>query len=298
MLIPLLASIVVESGGKVQNKNVLMAVGMGASAGGFCTMAGCTPQLVTQDFLITQGLEPMAFFDLTKVGVPMCFLMLVYFATIGYVLEKKILNFPDVIPGQSDCNVQMEDAPKWKQYLTGIVVLLCIGGFISDIWDLTVVSLIGVCVLTLTGRIDLRKSLREVDWNTLIIIAMSQSFAKGLESPGASKLIVEQMLHIFGGEQTSPCLVLSILMIVTIVLTNFMSNVAAISMILPIGVQSAIALGARPESFAIALTIGDMMGTTKRLLESGSLVETPQGLTSLWSVKLRRMDTKQTRTGL
>lgn len=173
MMIPLIASVVVESNGKVQNKYVLMAVGMGASAGGFCTLAGCTPQLVTQAFLTDNGYTPMKFFDLAKAGVPMCILMLIYFITIGYWLEKKIFTFDDIIPGlETVAEDEKEAAPKWKMILVGVVALLCIAGFISGIWDLAFVALLGVCVLALTGCINLTKSMKNLDWNTLIIIAM------------------------------------------------------------------------------------------------------------------------------
>ena len=48
MMIPLVASVVSEIRGRCTNKRVLMAVGMGSAAGGFCTPfrfypAGCCP---------------------------------------------------------------------------------------------------------------------------------------------------------------------------------------------------------------------------------------------------------------
>lgn len=60
MMIPLVASVVSKSGGRCTNKRVLMAVGMGSAAGGFCTLSGSTPQVAAQTILeTTPGCTPM-----------------------------------------------------------------------------------------------------------------------------------------------------------------------------------------------------------------------------------------------
>lgn len=263
MMIPIASSIVVASDGKVQNKYVLMAMGMAASAGGFCTLAGSTPQMVTQEILIQEGMEPLGFFTLSKAGVIIAVLMIIYFVTVGYWIEKKTFKFEDVIPGieAMEDTKEKTEYPKWKMYATGIILVLCIAGFITGIWNLAIVALAGVAALTVTGCIDLKKAMKKVDWNTIIIIAMAQGFAKGLEASGASEIIADSILSIFGKENASPLVILTVLMVITFVLTNFMSNVAVISMILPIAFSSAASLGTRPESFAIALTIGCMLAT-------------------------------------
>lgn len=264
MLMPVCASIVASSKGKVQNKYTLMAMGMGASAGGFCTLAGSTPQMTAQEFLIQEGLQPMGFFELSKIGIPVALIMLIYFVTLGYSIEKKVLLFDDVVPGAQELpnsDQEKEEAPKWKMYVTGAILILCILGFIVGIWNLAIVALVGVAALSVTGCIKIKKALRKVDWNTIVIIAMAQGFAQGLDRSGASERIASAILSLFGNESASPYVVLVVLMVITVVFTNFMSNVAVISMILPIAFSSAGMLGASKETFAIALTIGCMLAT-------------------------------------
>lgn len=264
MLIPICASIVASSHGKVENKYVLMAMGMGASAGGFCTLAGSTPQMTTQEFLIQEGLQPMGFFELSKIGVPVALLMLVYFVTVGYSIEKRAFRFEDVVPGVQELPAseqEKQDIPKWKMYVTGAVLILCILGFIVGIWNLAIVALLGVAALSVTGCIKIKKALMKVDWNTIVIIAMAQGFAQGLDRSGASERIAGGILSLLGSDNASPYVVLIVLMIITVVFTNFMSNVAVISMILPIAFSSAAMLGVSKETFAIALTIGCMLAT-------------------------------------
>lgn len=263
MFIPLLASIVVKSQGKVENKYVLMAVGMGASAGGFCTLAGSTPQMVAQGILIeTDGLAPMKFFDLALAGIPLCIIMIIYFATAGYALEKKVLTFQDVIPGmEGETDTKEKQYSKGKQRITGVVLIGCIAGFIVGIWDLAVVALLGASILITTGCISFKKAFESIDWNTIVILAASQGFAKGLDSSGAGALIAEKILDLFGGPEASAFVVMAALFIVTALLTNFMSNVAVASMIIPIGLSLALSLGVRPETFVIGITLACQLAT-------------------------------------
>lgn len=236
MFIPLLASIVVKSQGKVENKYVLMAVGMGASAGGFCTLAGSTPQMVAQGILMeTDGLVPMKFFDLALAGIPLCIIMIIYFATAGYALEKRVLTFQDVIPGmEGETDIKEKQYSKGKQRITGVVLIGCI---------------------------SFKKAFESIDWNTIVILAASQGFAKGLDSSGAGALIAEKILDLFGGPEASAFVVMAALFIVTALLTNFMSNVAVASMIIPIGLSLALSLGVRPETFVIGLTLACQLAT-------------------------------------
>lgn len=260
MLIPVVASIVVKSKGKLQNKYILMSVGMGAAAGGFCTLAGSTPQLVAQGILMeTEGLRPMGFFELALVGIPLCALMVLYFGTVGYALEKKVLKFPDVIPGFQDTTAaQPTDEKvsyvKWKMLLTTAVLLGCIAGFVSGIWNIAVVAMLGAAILMVTGCIPWKKAFQNIDWNTILCVAACQGFAAGLDKSGAGALIADKTLALFGANAT-PMVLLGALFVVSVVLTNFMSNVSVCTMILPIAISLAQSVGANPVSYVLAIVI-------------------------------------------
>ena len=82
--IPLVGSIVIKSRGKIQNKYILMGVGMAAGLGGSGTIVGSTAQLAAQQILIsTEGARALEFFELSYVVGPLCIILALYFATIG-----------------------------------------------------------------------------------------------------------------------------------------------------------------------------------------------------------------------
>ena len=95
IMLPIAASSVAASDGKLSKKNTYMLVGIAAVVGGNLTLVGSTPQLIAQGLLQDGGYETMSFFEIGYLGLPVLLLMLVYFQTIGYALQKKVFTFPE-----------------------------------------------------------------------------------------------------------------------------------------------------------------------------------------------------------
>lgn len=58
------------------------------------------------------------------------------------------------------------------------------------------------------------------------------------------------------GQQASPFLLLSAVLIISCVLTNFMSNTATAALLIPIGLSIANSMGADPRAVLMAIVIG------------------------------------------
>lgn len=255
MLIPLIGSVSGRSGGRITNKNVIMPAAVAAGAGGFCTLAGSTPQMIGQGFFIDSGIRPMEFFELGYAGFPLCFLMIIYFSTFGYKIIKKAFDFEDVLVIESsEESADKKEIPKYKFYLTSLIAIACVIGFMSGLWDITTVALLGATAMIVTKCIDLKKALKGVDWNTVIILAASQAFAKGLDTSGAGKLIAEGFIGILG-DGMNPVMILGAFIFITVTLTNFMSNAAVTAMLLPIAVNIAYGINASAFTFGIAVIL-------------------------------------------
>lgn len=255
MCIPLVASIVLKSNGRAQNKNVLLAVGIGAGIGGVCTLSGSTPQITAQGILESmEGVQTMGYFTLAKAGAPLCIITIIYFMTIGYSIEKKVLKFDDVIPVATESIGEEVQFDKRKKIITSIVVLGCIAGFISGIWNIAVVAMTGAAVLFLTKCVTIKKAFQDIDWNTIIVLACSQGFAKGIETSGAGAKIANGVINLFGANAT-PFTILAVIIVVTVILTNFMSNISVATMMIPIAISLATSLNASILTFVIAIVI-------------------------------------------
>ena len=271
MWMPLIAAVAAKSNGVIRSKMVILAAGIACAVGGAGTLVGSTSQQTANAVLMgVAGYEDgLSLFDQTKIMIPLCLIMIVYFATAGYSLTKKVLKpeSPDFDKGNYYADLASKtsdetqnDVPAWKGWFSLIVLLLCIVGFVltdqaafKPYINVAVVALIGATVLITSGCMPLKKTLAEMDWNTLVILAAAQGFAKGLDVSGGGKVIADAVLNLFGGQEASTAVLMAVGVIVTTILTNFMSNTALAAMMTPIYIQIANSLGVSPVPFVIAI---------------------------------------------
>ena len=271
MWMPLIAAVAAKSHGAIRSKMVIMAAGIACAVGGAGTLVGSTSQQTANSVLMgyEEYKDGLGLFDQTLVMIPLCIIMVVYFATVGYSLTKKVLkpespdfdkgNYYDDLASKTSDETQ-NDVPAWKGWFSLIVLLLCIVGFVltdqaafKPYINVAVVALIGATVLITSGCMPLKKTLAEMDWNTLVILAAAQGFAKGLDVSGGGKVIADAVLNLFGGQEASTAVLMAVGVIVTTILTNFMSNTALAAMMTPIYIQIANSLGVSPVPFVIAI---------------------------------------------
>lgn len=255
-MIPLVGAVAVSSNGRVRSRNILMGLGIATSIGGAATLVGSTAQLMTQSILkSTEGAQEMAFFDLSYVVVPLFVITILYYVFFGYRFQKKVFTFDEIEPEQS---VSLDDEIKVtpQMLVAGGVMVFCIVGFVTEIWNIGIVALIGATICLVAGCKPFKSAVADLDWNTLILMAAAQGFAAGLDISGGGKLLAEWALMIGGGETASPMLLLIIGVVVSVFLTNLMSNTAVAAMLIPIYINIAFQLGYDPMIFALAITIG------------------------------------------
>lgn len=258
IFIPLIAIVAARSNGRIRMPLAIMGAGIGSAIGGIATLTGSTAQLVTQGILeTTDGTEPMGIFTLTKIGGPLILVTVVYMATIGYHLSNRVLTFesPDLLAEHKDANGNDPKKPaSWKLPFSMLLMVAIIIGFVSGIWNIAIIAVIGAILMILTGCITLKDAIKGMDWNTLVILSAAQAFGQGLTDSGGGQLIADGIVGVFG-EASSPWLVLSIFIIVAAILTNFASNTALTAMFVPIVISVALSFDANPTSWAIAVTL-------------------------------------------
>jgi anion transporter len=258
MFLPIIGAVAMRSNGRISNKNLVMGMGMAAAMGGAGTMVGSTAQLVGQSILIkTAGTRPIGFFELGYLVGPLCIILAVYLATIGYSMQKKTFDFPDQVADVTAAEAAEEEVKvTWQMMLSSAVMIGCVLGFVFNIWNVGIIALVGASILMATGCIDFKKALRNMDWNTIVILSAAQGFAKGLDVSGGGKVIANFILKTAGGPEASAYVLLVVAIVLSTVLTNFMSNTAVVAMLAPIFIPLAFALKVSPETFVIGIIIG------------------------------------------
>ena len=258
LFLPIISTIAAKSKGIITKKNTSMALGFSAVAGGACTVVGSTPQLVAQGILAqTEGVRTMTFFEIGKIGFPLVFVIIIFFVTIGYKLQQKVFDFPEI---EDDLIIENGDRKlskdkKNKMVISGTVLIGCVLAFILELWNVGVIAILGATILIVTRCIDEKKAYKTMDWTTVVIVGGAIGFSKGLDSSGGGRLIADTALNLLGGETATPFGIMVMLTIIAVILGNFMSHTATASMLTPIAIYMAQSVGVDPIVYVITVII-------------------------------------------
>ena len=265
MMLPIAASSVGESGGKLTRKNSYMAIGIASIAGGGLSLVGSTPQLIAQAALIEGGHEAMGFFEIAYIGLPIFLLVLVFFTTIGYSLQKKIFDFPEVeddAPQSGHIHDENGKIPRKcviKMATSVGILVFCVVGFIAGLWSYGLVAMVGAAACVVTGCVTQKRVFQKMDWTTVVIMGCSFGIGNGLNKSGAGMMVAQGIIKLLG-DKMSAWLLCSALALVAIVLTNFMSSTATAALLVPIAALIAVELGYDVKSVVMAVAIATNIG--------------------------------------
>ncbi len=138
---------------------------------------------------------------------------------------------------------------------------------------LAVCVLAGVLLLLATRTVRYNEMYSLVNFRLLVLIACMMSFGVAMEKTGTDKFLAGLIEANFG--QYGPTAVLAGFFVLTVGLTQPMSNQAAALVVLPVAVKTALALGLNPRTFIIAVTFAASFSFITPLEPACVLVFTP-----------------------
>lgn len=118
----------------------------------------------------------------------------------------------------------------------------------------TSIAFLLVALISLATRcITLDTAYENVDWRLLILISGMTAFGSAMANSGADQLLAQAItgwLQSYGAVA-----IMAGFSVLTVLLTQPMSNAAAALVVLPVAMKAAESMGANPRSFAIAVTL-------------------------------------------
>ena len=155
--------------------------------------------------------------------------------------------------------------------------LLAFGVFLffslTHLVPLSIAVLFGVMILLATQSVRMSEVYEIIDWRLLILIACMMSFGTAMELTHADQYLADFIVR--GTGHYGPLAVLSGFFLMTVALTQPMSNQAAALVMLPISVKTALALGLNPRTFAVTVTYAASCSFLTPLEPACVLVYTP-----------------------
>jgi len=138
---------------------------------------------------------------------------------------------------------------------------------------LAIAVLLGVLLLLATRTVRHNEVYQLINFRLLVLIACMMSFGIAMEKTGADKYLAGLIVEYF--QQYGATAVLAGFFVLTVALTQPMSNQAAALVVLPVAVKTAIALGLNPRTFVVAITFAASFSFITPLEPACVLVYTP-----------------------
>ena len=243
-------------------KGLFMGMAYVAGAGSIVTLLGAARGAVAIGFFKDVVGQDVSFFELSyymfPVGWLMTFLLWGFFM-IFFKPEKKVI--PGLREKSKKLNVALGPITR-NEIIASLIVFLCIAtmslrSFIPALQplDKTGIILISTIMFFVTGIMDI-EDLEAIPWNIILLFGGAMSIGFCLWETGAAKWLAVNWLVLF--QKSSWFVFIMGIAFFVMMMTNFIMNVAAIAISLPVALVIAPYLGVAPEVilFASLVTAG------------------------------------------
>lgn len=119
--------------------------------------------------------------------------------------------------------------------------------------NLSVALAIVAVFMVLSGIVPLRQLYDSVEWPVIVLLGSMIPIGGALEASGGTSLLASLLVDLSQGY--SPVLVLTLLMVITMTLSDVMNNTATAVIAAPIGIEVASRLGVSPDPFLMAVAV-------------------------------------------
>lgn len=132
----------------------------------------------------------------------------------------------------------------------GLVLLLVLAFDVS----IATAMVLGAVTMVLTGCLTMDEAYSHIDWRTVFLVAGMLPLGTAMESTGTAQYLADGLLDLVGGSGSLAAL--AGIFVLAALITQPLSNAAAVVLITPIAIDAALALGANVQPFVLATVIG------------------------------------------
>jgi len=147
-----------------------------------------------------------------------------------------------------------DKSPNLKRARTALVIIVGVILLSAvNLVSLPVAVLLGAFLAFLTGCITPQEAYNDVEWKALILIGSMLAFGTAMEHTGTARFLADGIVQLVG--DANPLWLLSGFFVLTVLLTQPMSNQAAAVVVFPVAIQTALQLGLNPRTFAMMIAL-------------------------------------------
>lgn len=235
------------------SKAFYLGIPAAAAIGGMGTIIGSAPNAIAVGALESVGIQ-ISFVQWMIIGVPVSFLLTVLFWKVlikKYNVGDEILSLNFLKNGEQK-NLNSKEEAIQKNLVLGVMVVTVLLWLTSEWTKIPVAAVSGIPIVALTmfGIID-ADEVRTLPWDTLMLVAGGLSLGMAIQEQG----LINYFIDSIGTIQINYYLLLIIFSLVAVGVSNFMSNTAATTILIPVAISfSGMAGGVNP--IVLPLVIG------------------------------------------
>jgi len=256
MLFPVVLEVVQAAGAKPGGRfgvAAFLALAWGSSIGGMGTLLGGARAPLALGLLQSTTGQSISFVEWTAWSLPVVLILL----ALAYGLILQI--------GQGTA-VSLKVARRFletrakhlgpvsrREVLTALVTLLTILLWIfrGETWGLDTIAFFGVALSFILQVADWREGEEDVNWGIFVMYGSAIALSAMLRETGAATALAETLVSWIH----NPLLLFSALVLLVILLTEGMSNAAAVAVLMPIALALATQYGLDPRAITLGVTV-------------------------------------------
>ncbi len=229
----------------------MLALAYGTSVGSWGTLLGGARNPLTLSFLENSGYT-LTFFDWMRLSLPVVAVALPIMAVILVALyPPEEIDIGKVVR-EIRREIEGKRMSREEKILSGIIFLAAVlWFFFSSTLGVAVIALFSAVLLFIFNLMEWEDMEKRVQWGILLIYGGAITMGRGMESTGVALWMASGLTGIFH----SPYAILFCIILLTFILTNLMSNTAAVATMLPISIGLAESAGISPLAAGMATAL-------------------------------------------
>ena len=257
MLFPVVLEVVQAAGAKPGGRfgqAAFLALAWGAGLGGIATLLGGARAPLAIEVLRKTTDSSISFVEWTLWSLPMVLiLLLIAYAILLRIGQGTAISLADAQKFLQDRSSKL-GAISRREIGTALVLSITIALWLfrGEEWGLDTIALLGVILSFVLKLANWREVEEDVNWGIFIMYGSAIALSAVLETTGAASALAGSVLASW---INSPSISFVAIVAIVIILTEGMSNAAAVAVLMPISLALAAQYGVDPRAMTLAVTI-------------------------------------------
>lgn len=238
----------------------LLGIGIGSAIGGMATVTGSAPNAVASALLAQE--TTWSFVDWMKVGLPTSIILLfMAWAMLQKVfpIRTKSLEIAPIRKELKEMGPMSAGERKTLGVFLPTVALWIAGADIGQLFGVhpsfmsaTIVAL-GASVLLFATKTLEWQDARTISWDIFLVIGAGLALGEGLQASGAAQWMADQIISATGDFHLIA--IMAIVAVISVALSNFMSNTATAAILAPVLIGMSSSLGLDPKFLVVVCAL-------------------------------------------